>query len=122
MGDVRNRIEQARLNGDQTSYDALRAGLEKTKAATKAAEARQAEHEASSVASAAAFEDEKRANYESVLAESKEMQMATVKRMGYQGKEAEKYYETWFAPAAVTAAQRISGYTVPTAPIVEENE
>ena len=52
----------------------------------------------------------------SVLANFKDMEMQKTRRMGYQGAEAEAYYNEWARKATVDAVQRASGYT-PQTPI-----
>jgi hypothetical protein len=117
LHDMRYRIEQARLDGDQESYDALRAGLAQTEAKAKQEEARQAQHIAEMEASNEAFEAQKKTNYETMLASFKDAEMQRIRRMRIKPDEAEAYYTQWSQTAAETAAQRASGYAPDKPPI-----
>ena len=63
---------------------------------------------------------EKQARYETLLANSKDMEMQKIRRMGYRGAEAEAYYNEWFEKATVDAVQRASGFSPST--VIEKSE
>jgi hypothetical protein len=121
LEDMRERIEAARLSGDEASYNALQGGLERFK--TKKAET--AERAAKQVEAlneqTAKFEEQQKARYESVLAETKAIQMQRIRGMSLDlamhPDKAEAYYEKHHAAAVARSVQQATGYTPPKSPI-----
>ena len=56
--------------------------------------------------------------YETMMADSKEMEMQKIRRMGVKPDKAEAYYAEWSEKRITGVAQRTSGYT-PHTPIEE---
>jgi hypothetical protein len=111
LADMHQRIERARLDGDQELYDSLNSGLAHAKAQAKKKEKFQRKRIAKVEASNQAFEDQKREKYETMVTESKDMEMQKIRRMGVKPDKAEAYYQEWSEKRITDVAQKTSGYT-----------
>ena len=119
LDDMKKRISEAAANGDRELYDRLREGLAHSVEQTLKADSLAAERITKLESNAQEFETKKASQYESMLAQTKDMEIQKARRMGMDQKEAEAFYAEWSEKATELACQRASGYTPPRAPIEE---
>ena len=111
LADLQGRIEQARLDGDQDTYDRLRAGLalaaEKAIAADELHQKRLADLDTQKQA----YETENKARYDSMLKGWKDTEILNLRRGGMDLPEAESHYEKFSAKQMEAIARKATGYT-----------
>jgi Fic family protein len=120
LSDLKERLETARTEGDQETYDSLKSGL--NHAETKAAKSKElnerriAELESSNEAHAAA----KKTQYQDMLDSAKDRALNGYRRQGMDHAQAELHYQEWAQKTTEAACQRATGYTPPREPIPAE--
>lgn len=111
--EIEERMEQARLNGDRESYDALREALAYSETQAKAHEESRAKRTATIEKSNQALEAEKQTRYEKLLANWKDLEIQKFRRMGMKPDQAERHYQQWAQKGIEDAARKTAGVTPP---------
>jgi hypothetical protein len=110
LEDIQDRIEAARLAGDRETYDLLRASLARGQEKAEQAEALQQKRSAELEASRQGFEEEKKAKYETLSTEFKDMEIQQLRRQGMNPQEAEAHFAQFSARSIEATARSVSGY------------
>ena len=119
LADMQERVEQARLDGDQETFDHLREGLAHAAEKAIAADELMKKRISELVANREAFAAEKKSRYEDMLLATKDRELNGYRRQGMDSNEAESHYQQWAQKATELACQRATGYAPPRAPIKE---